>query len=528
MKRCSAVWLVMLNGQSNIFGARQMKKTDRRSFLKRTALVGMTAIGANYDVQTLVAKSGGPHRLMSEKLRKELYRPCFHFTADHGFMNDPNGLVFYKGEYHLFFQHTEDVRRPMSETQWGHAISRDMVCWTQLPTVIKAKDGYSAFSGSSVLDVNNTAGFKHGTDTPIVAVYTRWGRGQFLAYSTDRGRSFTDYPGNPVITHPNDSKRSFPDSPRDPMVVWYKKGGYWVLLMYQNVEGSRGFGIYKSSDLKQWKFASHVPGFYVCPDLFQLPLDGNVDNLRWVIMDWERYALGDFNGKTFTLQTEMRKIDEASGGGTMTVGLGASANQTWKTGSPGKQDHRIIQIAWLRRGEYPDMPFSQQMTFPTQLSLRTFPEGIRLCRKPIPEIASLYGKSHRVASIELTQDGPNPMADINAECLDLDARFRLGEKTTATGIVSLNIRGVKITYEVKTNSISCLGRSAKIVPVDQKLGLRILVDRTSLELYVDDGRVIFTFYHFFDPTQKDLGLSVVDGTIRIVSLDVHEVRPAKI
>ena len=503
-----------------------MKRIDRRGFLKRTALAGMTAAGANYNVQTLFAKSADPDHLTSEKPYKELYRPRFHFTSDHGFMNDPNGLVFYKGEYHLFFQHTENVRRNMSETQWGHAISKDMVHWKQLPAVIKAKGGYPAFSGSCVLDVNNTAGFKSGTETPIVAVYTRWGKGQFLAYSNDRGRTFKNYQGNPVITHPNDPKQSFPESPRDPMVIWYKKGGYWVLLMYQDVDGVRGFGIYTSPDLKKWVFASHLPGFYVCPDIFQLPLDGNADNLRWVIMDWERYAVGGFNGKTFTLQTKLRKIDEASGGGTKTVGLGASANQTWKTGSPGNKDHRITQIAWLRRGEYPNMPFSQQMTFPTQLSLRTFPEGIRLCREPIAEISSLYAKSHKIASSQLTTDSPNPLANINTEFLDIHAKFKLGSKEMAKEKLSLNVRGVETTYDAKTNTISCLGRSAIIVPVDQRIDIRILVDRTSLEVYVDDGRLIFTCYHFFDPAQKDLDLFVVNGTIKIISLDVHEIMPA--
>ena len=487
----------------------------------------MTAAGANYNVQTLFAKSADPDHLTSEKPYKELYRPRFHFTSDHGFMNDPNGLVFYKGEYHLFFQHTENVRRNMSETQWGHAISKDMVHWKQLPAVIKARDGYPAFSGSCVIDVKNTAGFKSGAETPIVAVYTRWGKGQFLAYSNDRGRTFKSYQGNPVITHPNDSKKSFPESPRDPMVVWYNKGGYWVLLMYQKVDGARGFGIYTSSDLKKWKFASHLPGFYVCPDLFQLPLDGKVDDLRWVIMDWEGYAVGDFDGKSFTRRTKIKKLDEASGGGTRTVGLGASANQTWKTGTPGGRDHRIVQIAWLRRGKYPKMPFNQQMTFPTQLSLRTFPEGIRLCREPISDISSLYAKSHKIVSTELTQNSPNPLANINAEFLDIHAKFKLGPKETAKGRLSLNVRGEKITYDAKTNTISCLGRSATIAPVDQKLSIRALVDRTSLEVYVDDGRLVFTFYRFFDPAQKDLSLSIVNGTIEITSLNVHEIVPAR-
>jgi fructan beta-fructosidase len=503
-----------------------MKSIDRRNFLKRTALVGISSACANYNTQTLIASSVAPNDLSSEKLHKELYRPRFHFTSDHGFMNDPNGLVFYKGRYHLFFQHTENVRlrQPQAESQWGHAISKDMVHWKQLPAVIKAKDGYPAFSGSSVLDVNNTAGFRSGTETPIVAVYTRWGKGQFLAYSNDNGRTFKNYQGNPVIMHPNDSKKSWSQSPRDPMAIWYQKGGYWVLLMYQNVNGAKGFGIYTSSDLKKWKFASHLPGFYVCPDLFQLPLDGNADNLRWVIMDWERYAVGDFDGKTFTLQTKMRKIDEASGRGTKTVGDGASANQTWKTGTPGKKDHRITQIAWLRMGEYPNMPFSQQMTFPTQLSLRTFPEGIRLCRQPIDEIASLYAKSHKIESSQLAPDSPNPLANINTEFLDLDAKFKFGAKKMAKEKLTLNVRGVNITYDAKTNTISCLGRSAIIAPVDQKLGIRILVDRTTLEVYVDDGRLIFTFYHFFDPAQKDLNLFVVDGKIKITTLDVHEIR----
>jgi len=272
--------------------------------------------------------------------------------------------------------------------------------------------------------------------------------------------------------------------------------------------------------MKDWKFASHLPGFYVCPDLFQLPLDGDSSNLCWVIMDWERYPVVDFDGKSVKLFTKVRRLDEASGKGTDMIGLGASANQTWKVGTPA--NGRIVQIAWLREGEYPGMKFSQQMTFPTQLSLRTLPEGIRLARLPIPEITSLYSKTHRIAPGKLSPASPNPLASIKAECMDIQAVFNLCAENTADRL-SVNIRGVDITYDTKTKTIFCLGRSAAIEPVDQKLGIRVLVDRTSLEIYIDDGRLIFTFYHFFDPAKQDMAISVNSGSMQIASLNLHEI-----
>ncbi len=492
---------------------------DRRRFLQRGALTGLTGALALSGVGAGAGEAQGEGK---NGLYEERYRPRFHFTPARGFINDPNGLVFYKGEYHLFFQHTDDIRRPLHKKQWGHAVSTDLIHWRQLPPAILAEDGYGAFSGSSAVDWNNTTCFQTGAEPPIVAAYTSWGRGQFLAYSNDRCRTFHPYEGNPVLTHPDDGRRSWPLSPRDPKILWWEKGGHWILLMYQKIDEMQGFGIYTSPDMKTWTFASHVPGFYVCPDLFQLPLDGDPNDLRWVILDWEQYAIGHFDGRSFSPQTAVRKLDEASGRGDH-VGLGASANQTWKTGEPG--DGRIVQIAWLRGGPYPNMPFSQQMTFPTQLSLRSFPEGIRLCREPIEEIKTLYERRHDVGTIELRPNGENVLAHVGAELVDLQADFRLPEKGE-TEHLTLNVRGVLIEYDAADRTLSCFGRARTIEPIDRRLSLRVLIDRTSLEIYLDGGRLVFTFYHFFDPAIRDFALSVGGGPIRLDELSIRELRSA--
>jgi len=494
-----------------------MKQFDRRKFLQNSLRLGLVSAVGIHEPCSAFPEPGSKSQPIDDGLLRELYRPRFHFTPAYGFMNDPNGLVFYGGEYHLFFQHNVDIQRPLQKTQWGHAVSQDLVRWQQLPPAIVAEDGYGAFSGSCVVDWNNTAKFKTGQETPIVAAFTSWGRGQFIAFSNDRCRTFSLYEGNPVIKHPNDSKRSFPVSPRDPTVVWYEKGGYWVLIMYQSMEDEKGFGFYTSSDLKNWEFSSHLPGFYVCPDLFQLPLDGDTNDLRWVIMDWEQYATGDFDGKAFRLHTSPTKLDAASGKGSHT-GLGVSANQTWKT------SERIIQIAWLRGGQYPNMPFSQQMAFPTRLSLRNFPEGIRLCREPVRELELLYAKKHKVDIWRLDEHSQNPLAGIKAEFLDIQAAFTIPLKMK--GRILLNVRGVPIEYDTLRNLISCYGRSEMIKPVKEKLFLRVLVDRTSLEIYVDGGRVVFSFFHFFDPAIKELELFVDSGDVNINGLNVYEVQPA--
>ena len=241
---------------------------------------------------------------------REPFRPQFHFTPAKNWMNDPNGLVYYKGEYHLFYQHN-----PFGDTwghmSWGHAVSRDLVHWKHLPVAIPEQGNEAIFSGSAVVDKKNTSGLGTRKNPPMVAIYTSAypdDQEQSLAYSIDRGRTWTKYSGNPVL---DDADREF----RDPKVFWYEPEQKWVMVLAKAVQ--RKVGVYASKDLKTWEHlsdfgpANATAGIWECPDLFPLPVDGNRRNKKWVMVvslnpgsiaggSGTQYFVGDFDGTRFT------------------------------------------------------------------------------------------------------------------------------------------------------------------------------------------------------------------------------------
>ena len=306
------------------------------------------------------------------------YRPQFHFTSLTNWLNDPNGCVFYNGEYHLFFQH-DPISLQWGDMTWGHAVSTDMLHWQQLADAISPYDGGEIWSGSAVVDANNLSGFKQGAESPLVAAFTHAKQpyGQALAYSNDKGRTWQLYANGAAVV-PNQGMNN---EERDPKIFWHAASQKWVMVLW--VGGVRFFN---SSDLKQWNFASDFPcSAYECPDLYQLPVDGNTQNMKWVLQDAGfNYWIGSFDGTKFVPEAGPFQGD---------LGSNFYAAQTWNnTGS------RVMQIAWMRGGVYPNMPFNQQMSFPCDLSLRTTAQGIRLCRLPIAEIQNLYVTNDSVSN----------------------------------------------------------------------------------------------------------------------------------
>ncbi|MCK4745860.1 MAG: glycoside hydrolase family 32 protein, partial [Bacteroidales bacterium] len=243
-----------------------------------------------------------------ENLYREKDRPQFHFTSRRGWHNDPNGLVFYKGTYHLFYQHNP-LGWPWGNMTWGHAVSKDLVHWKELVPAIYPDEQGTEFSGSGVIDWNNTSGFKEGEEEPMVLIYTaaggtsKWSEEepftQCIAYSTDGGQTFTKYEGNPVLEH-------IVGGNRDPKVIWYEPGKVWVMALY--LEGNT-FGLFTSPDLKSWTPIQEVviEDGSECPDFFPLALDGDRNNMKWVLTAANgRFLAGTFDGKKFTPETESR------------------------------------------------------------------------------------------------------------------------------------------------------------------------------------------------------------------------------
>ncbi|MHA6246948.1 glycoside hydrolase family 32 protein [Pontibacter sp. CAU 1760] len=271
----------------------------------------------------------------------EAHRPQFHFTPPSGWMNDPNGMVYHDGEYHLFYQYNPDstVWGPM---HWGHAVSKDMVRWEHLPIGLYPDSLGTIFSGSAVVDVNNTSGLGTKENPPMVAIYTSAGKTQqqSIAFSVDRGRSWAKYAANPVLSNPG-----IPDF-RDPKVMWHEQGQKWVMALAV----ADHISFYSSKDLKEWKhessFGSNIGahgGVWECPDLFKLPVEGT-NQEKWVLLvsinpggpnggSATQYFVGEFDGNKFVLDDQFQQAlskKEPVPTGTTFADFEGSNYDTWK------------------------------------------------------------------------------------------------------------------------------------------------------------------------------------------------------
>jgi len=436
----------------------------------------------------------------ADGMYKEKLRPQFHFSPRIGWNNDPNGLVYHEGEYHLYFQHNPYGWK-WNNMHWGHAVSTDLVHWKELPVAIYPHQfGDWVFSGSAVVDQENTAGFKTGGEVVIVAAFTSTGRGECIAYSNDRGRTFTDYEGNPVVKH----------SGRDPKVIWYAPGKHWVMAVFDQKEPSRGIAFYTSADLKQWTFQSRIDGYFECPEIFEIPVDGAKGRTKWVVYAADGdYAVGTFDGKAFTAESGKHKFN---------YGNCFYASQTFNNMPP--EDGRRIQIAWGRIAT-PGMPFNQCMLLPTELTLRTTEEGLRLFAEPVREIEKLHGKRHAWRNLALKK-GASPLADITGDLFDIRAEFEVGDAAQ----FGFTILDTPVTYDAKAQELACGKCKAPLKPEAGKLRLRILVDRTSIEIFAAGGRVYMPVGCIHPEGHRALGVFARGGEAKAVSLEVYELKSA--
>ncbi|MBK1875938.1 glycoside hydrolase family 32 protein [Pelagicoccus mobilis] len=408
----------------------------------------------------------------AETVYQESLRPQLHFTAKRGWLNDPNGLVYQDGVYHLYYQHNP-YGWNWGNMHWGHAVSEDLIHWKELPIAL-SPPAYNdnAYSGAAVIDHHNTSGFGTNGEAPLVVAYTSTGRGECIAYSLDGGLTFAQYEGNPVITHAG----------RDPKIFWYEPGQHWVMVLYDETDrtNERGFKysdralqIYTSSDLKEWEYQSQVHGFFECPELFELPVDGDPNNMKWVMYGGNgQYRLGSFDGKVFTPETDKKLFFKGK----------FHASQTYND----TPDGRRIQVAWGRGMKSPGMPFNQIMLFPTELKLVTYEDGILMLPTPISEIEKLHTKQHTWSERVLDKDNTLDTG-IQSRTLHIKAEFEL----LGDFEFGLEINGYKIRYDAMDYKI----QDSYLRPIDNKIKLEIIVDRTSIEIFGNDGRAYITANH---------------------------------
>lgn len=507
----------------------------------------------------------------AETAYQEPHRPQFHFSPPQQWMNDPNGMVYYDGEYHLFYQHYPDsnVWGPM---HWGHAVSRNMVDWENLPIALYPDSLGYIFSGSAVVDWNNTSGFGQGDQPPMVAIFTyhdpngeKAGRidyqYQAIAYSNDKGRTWTKYAGNPVV--PNPDLRDF----RDPKVFWYAPGEHWVMILaaFDRVR------FYTSPNLKEWTFAgafgeqygSHA-GVWECPDLFELPVEG-ADQSRWVLLlsinpgaplggSATQYFLGDFDGKTFTIDPQFaeglgRDPVDTTREKAYWIDFGRDnyAGVTWS--DVPAADGRRLFLGWMSNWDYaqvaPTVAWRSAMTLPRTLSLRLIDGRPRLFTNPVRELTSLRtddGSTLDPADIQGALDLTGK-PDATPAALEAVLEFELPQGTTTDfGVELSNSQGerYRIGYDAaknvfysdrtqagKTDFSENFVRQRHEAPrlvSDAKVRFHLFFDVASAELFADDGATVLTDIYFPSEDFSSIRLYAEKGSVRLTSGTLYSLR----
>ncbi|MBN1873721.1 MAG: glycoside hydrolase family 32 protein [Anaerolineae bacterium] len=354
------------------------------------------------------------------------FRPRFHFTPSQNWMNDPNGLVYYDGEYHLFYQYNP-YAISWGHMSWGHAVSHDLLHWEYLPVAIEEEPaaGYTIFSGSAVIDYNNASGFGKVGRPAMVAIYTadyREPRVQdiHIAYSTDRGRTFTKYAGNPVIAI---GEQKF----GDPKVFWHAESHQWIMVNICGVpQGHVVF--YGSPDLKHWKALSEfhapedAPGVWECPDLFPLAVDGDPARVKWVLktnnvgfgagLHGTRYFVGDFDGAMFSNARLM--------GTSLTSDQGIIYAEVTYNDAP---EGRRILMGWLRQSPDEARPWTGAQAIPRELSLCSGVDVPQLCHAPVVEIHSLREQCVHLGAQHLSNTEVTVKLDLTTRALEILMEF---------------------------------------------------------------------------------------------------------
>ena len=506
----------------------------------------------------------------------DYYRPSYHFTPLYGWMNDPNGMVYKDGEYHLYFQYNPYGSK-WGNMHWGHAVSKDLVHWEHLDPAIARDPVGHIFSGSSVLDKKNTAGFGKNA---IIAIYTNnsvnHDEVQCLAYSNDNGRTFTKYEGNPVLT-PFDGLKDF----RDPKVFWYEKGKCWYMI----VSADKEMRLYKSKNLKKWNYVSafgkgigQQPCQYECPDFFQLPVNGDKKKMKWVMTMninpgcWfggsaTEYFVGDFDGKNFTCPDahDVKWLD---------WGKDHYATVTFSnTGD------RVLGITWMSNWQYANLtPFKQNRGangLPRELKLYEKNGKYYISEDVAPEVYAL-----RKDTKDLTDASVADAKDLKGVAVNMEGAFEIEADVTpdANGIAGIEISNNKrertmIYFDMKQGKVvmdrtesglTDFGKQA--VPHDIELAwdkqlaaegkeparitnsinykndfalatwaplslcedgkntyhVDIFVDKSSVELFVDGGRIAMTNLVFPVAPYENVKLYTQGGKAEFKNMKVHK------
>lgn len=476
---------------------------------------------------------------------REKYRPAFHHTPRYGWMNDPNGMFYKDGRWHLYYQYNPYGSKWQNMT-WGHSVSDDLVNWEHLPEAIRPNGLGSVFSGSCAVDHDNTAGF--GSDA-VIALYTSAGTSQMqsLASSTDDGLTFNIYPSNPVLTLESEA--------RDPKVFWNDSTKEWNLILAHALDHE--MLIFTSPDMKSWTLQSSFGkglgaqgGVWECPDLFELPVAGT-DEKKWVLLcninpdgpfggSGTQYFVGDFDGKTFKADT-----DAAGNVSTKWLDYGKDhyATVTWSDAPDGRR----VALGWMSNWQYaadvPTMQFRSANTLPREMGLFRAPDGeVYASSAPSPELEALRGKL--AAKVKKTTVGrkarsfalPSENGGICEILMDIEA-----SKAKTVNVVFSNSQGEKVvmqydpaaatlSFDRTQSGITDFSEGFPAVTVTPtheasgRIALRMFVDRSSMEVFGNDGEFVMTNLVFPRTPYTALSVSAEGGNAKVENLRIYSLK----
>ena len=490
---------------------------------------------------------------------REPWRPQFHFTPPDTWMNDPNGMLYHDGEYHLFYQNNPFGNR-WGHMSWGHAVSRDLTHWEHLPLAIAEADGVMIFSGSAVVDRKNTSGFGRDGKPPLVAIYTGHHttkplQDQHIAYSNDKGRTWTKFAGNPVL---DIGEADF----RDPKVFWHEPTSRWVMAV--SWPQKRKVRFYGSPDLKSWTHlsdfgpAGSTSGIWECPDLFPLAVEGSPAKSHWVLVvnvgsgapaggSGTQYFVGEFDGSRFVPAGLPPGRAEA---GALWADFGRDFYAAVSWSDVPKSDGRRLWIGWMSNWTYandvPTFPWRSAMTVPRELALRETPAGFRLLQRPVRETGNLRGpksslRRARVADADAwlaTKQFPAGLAELElqldqvpaAGVLTLRCRHGAAGETLVEADLGAGELRIDRTRSGRSDFSPAFAgvHTAPLRIVDGCLSLRLLADVSSLEVFAQGGETVLTDLVLPASTALSFSLAATDEArgLRVGSLSVFPLRPA--
>lgn len=472
---------------------------------------------------------------------REKFRPAYHHTPLYGWMNDPNGMFYKDGEWHLCYQ-WNPYGSKWQNLSWGHSVSRDLIHWEHRPDAVIEPDGLGMiFSGSSAVDRSGSAGF--GKDA-VVAMYTSAAASQIqsLAWSDDNGETFTKYDGNPVLTLDSEA--------RDPNMFWDAERNVWILVLAHALDHE--MLIFSSPDMKDWTLESSFgrglgaqDGVWECPDLFELPVNGE-SGKKWVLLcnlnpggpfggSATQYFIGDFDGKTFTSDTD-------DSGKVPTKWLDYGKDHYATVSFSDAPDGRRTVIGWMSNWQYapevPTMQFRSANTLPREMGLFRAPDGqLYVSSTPSPEVDALRGVL--VKSVSKTSLGSKARTYSIPELCEIDMEIS-PKKAESVEIELSNAAGEKVVmvYDAKSDSLSFDRRKSGIVDFSQdfpavtvspaytdgdKVGLRIFIDRSSIEVFGKDGRFAMTNLVFPNSPYSRLSVRATGGSVRLSDLKIYSI-----